>query len=319
MLNPKKLIVSHAPFWHIGNSVTQRNYTTLLAMLPAVVFGIMQYGMPAIAVVSFSMATAMLWELLLNRAMGRPITIGDGNAALIGLVFAMLLPATAPWWLVLTGTFVAIVLGQQIFGGIGANPVHPVALALAILMVSWKDFFDFNFMLRHYDLGFAMTYPLASLKAFGPQVVAGFSPWDLLLGRQIGGIGATFGLGIIAGGFFLLFKGVTRWEISLSFVAGIFFTALIFHLSNPVRFATPLFHLFSGYTLMAAFFLATENASSPVNVIPMLLYGAIGGMMTVLIRNIGAYQDGAIFAILLINLINPLLDKIRPKAIGKVA
>lgn len=319
MFNQKKLIVSHAPFWHMGRSVTQRNYTTLLAMLPAVVFGIMQYGMPAIAVVSFSMATAMLWELLLNRTMGRPVTIGNGNAALIGLAFAMLLPATAPWWLVLTGTFVAIVLGQQIFGGIGANPVNPVALALAILMVSWKDHFDFNEMLRHYDLGFAMTYPLTSLKAFGPQAVAGLSPWDLLLGRQIGGIGATFGIGIIAGGLFLIIKGVIRWEISLSFAAGIFFTALLFHISDSSRFAPPLFHLFSGYTLMAAFFLATENASSPVNVIPMLLYGAVGGIMTVLIRNIGSYADGVIFAILLINLSNPLLDKIRPKAMGKAA
>ena len=319
MLSNQKLIVSHAPFWHVGRSVTQRNYAVLLATLPAAIFGVMQYGMPAIGVVSFSISTAMLWQLLLNRTMGRPVTIGDGSAAVIGMLFALLLPATTPWWIVLTGTFLAIVLGREIFGGIGANPVHPVALAMAILMVSWKDYFDFNEMLRNFDLGFAMTYPLASLKAFGPQAVAGFSLWDLFIGKQIGGIGATFGLGITAGGLYLMVRGIIRWEISLSFIAGILITATAFHVSDPTRFAPPLFHLFSGYTLMAVFFLATEDAASPVNFLPMVIYGALGGVLTILIRNIGAYIDGAIFSILLINLVNPLLDKIRPKAIGKVA
>jgi electron transport complex protein RnfD len=99
---------------------------------------------------------------------------------------------------------------------------------------------------------------------------------------------------------------------------GIFLTAGIFNLSAPDRFAGPAFHLVTGYTLIGAFFLATEDSSSPVNFIPMVIYGAAGGIMTVLIRNIGAHIDGVVYAILTINLVNPLLDKIRPKAIGKV-
>jgi electron transport complex protein RnfD len=98
----------------------------------------------------------------------------------------------------------------------------------------------------------------------------------------------------------------------------VYFTALLFNLADPARFAEPGIHLLSGYTLIGAFFLATEDGSSPVNIIPMLIYGAVGGIMTVLIRNIGAYVDGVILAILLINLISPLLDKIRPQAMGKV-
>ena len=94
---------------------------------------------------------------------------------------------------------------------------------------------------------------------------------------------------------------------------------MLFNMADPARYASPVFHLLTGYTLFGAFFLATESSSSPVNFIPMLIYGVLGGVMTVLIRNIGAYVDGVIFAILLINLINPLVDKIRPKAIGKVA
>jgi electron transport complex protein RnfD len=138
------------------------------------------------------------------------------------------------------------------------------------------------------------------------------------MGRQIGGLGTTFGLGLLVGGVYLILRGFIRWEISLSFLGGVYITAFIFHLADPVRFISPTYHLLTGYTLIGAFFLATEDSSSPVNVLPMFIYGAAGGIMTVLIRNTGAYVDGVILAILVINLIHPLLDKIRPKALGRV-
>jgi electron transport complex protein RnfD len=290
----------------------------MFATLPAVLFGLFTYGFHAIGVVSLSISSAMIWEVAINKITKRPISLGDGNAALIGILFAMLLPATSPWWLVVTGTFVAVVIGKHIFGGIGGNPFNPVLIGLAILMVSWKDFFDFDQALLNYDFGFAMVYPLAALKHLGPTGIETFSATDLLLGQQTGGIGATFSLGLIAGGIYLIFRGFIRWEISASFLLGVFVTALIFNIKNPSAYAAPLFHLFTGYTLIGAFFLAPEDSSSPVNFIPMLIYGAGGGIMTVLIRNLGSYVDGVVFAILLMNLINPLIDKIRPKALGKV-
>jgi electron transport complex protein RnfD len=105
----------------------------------------------------------------------------------------------------------------------------------------------------------------------------------------------------------------------VAFIVALFVTAGLFHMANPEKFAGPLFHLLAGNTLLGAFFLITEDSSSPVNTLPMLIYGIMGGVMTMLIRNIGAYPDGVIYAILVINLINPLLDKIRPKALGKAA
>jgi electron transport complex protein RnfD len=318
MLDQKKLIVSHAPFWHNGTRVTNRSYHTVLAALPALIAGIYYYGIPVFAVVSLSVATAMLWELAINYVTKRPVTIGDGNAAVIGLLFAMLMPATMPWWAVITGTFIAVVVGKQIFGGIGSNPFNPVALAIAIMMLSWKDLFNFDGMLLNYDFNFAAVYPLALVKAFGTESLKSIEIGDLLMGRQIGGLGATFGLGLILGGCYLMVRGFIRPEISLTFLAVVYITALLFNLVDPVRFAEPGIHLLSGYTLIGAFFLATEDGSSPVNIIPMLIYGAVGGIMTVLIRNIGAYVDGVILAILLINLISPLLDRIRPQALGKV-
>ena len=318
MNSRKKFIVSHAPFWHNSSSVPERSYHTFLAALPAVVAGLHFWGMAALAVVSLSIASAILWELVINRVSKTAVTIGDGNAALIGLLFAMLLPATAPWWAVLTGTFVAVVLGKQIFGGIGGNSFCPAVLSVAILSVSWPHLFDFDGMLVNYDLDFVMAYPPAAAKYFGAAAAADYSFGDLLMGRQVGGIGSTFGLGLIAGGIYLIIRGFIRWEISISFLAGVFAAALIFNLIDPSRWTGPVFHLLTGYTLIGAFFLATDDSSSPVHFLPMLIYGAAGGVLTVLIRNIGAFEEGVIYAVLVINLVHPLLDKIRPKALGKV-
>ena len=317
-LGQKKLIVSHAPFYHSGRRVTERSYHTMLAALPALLMGFYQYGMPAFGVVCLSVSTAIIWELIINLVTKRTISIGDGNAALIGLLFAMLLPATMPWWAVIIGTFIAVVVGKQIFGGIGSNAFNPVALAMAIMMVSYKDLFDFDAALLNYDLEFATLYPLVAAKYFGATSADAFSLTDLLMGRQLGGIGSTFGLGLLIGGIYLMLRGFIRWEIALTFLAGVYLAAFVFNLFDPARFAPPAFHLLTGYTLIGAFFLATEDSSSPVNFIPMLIYGAAGGIMVVLIRNIGAYVDGVVLAILVINLLSPLLDKIRPQALGKV-
>jgi electron transport complex protein RnfD len=319
MPDQKLFIGSHAPYWHNGSSISEKSYHIILATLPAVFLGIYQYGAPALGVLALSISCAMIWELVMNILMKRPVSIGDGNAAVIGLLFAMLLPATTPWWAVVVGTFVAVVVGKQIFGGIGCNPLNPALVAIAIMMLSWKHLLDFNGTLVNYDFGFNMVYPLAAVKGFGVSAVSDYPIQGLLMGQQTGGIGTAFGLGLIIGGLYLMLRGYIRWEISLSFLAGIFVTALLFNISDPDRYASPVFHLLTGYTLIGAFFLATEDSSSPVNFVPMLLYGAFAGILTVLIRNIGAFVDGVVFAILMMNVTNPLLDKIKPKAMGKGA
>ncbi len=317
MPNQKLFVSSHAPYWHNRSSLSAKSYNILLAALPAVILGIYQYGPPALGVVALSVSTAMIWELIMNYVTKRPVSIGDGNAAVIGLLLAMLLPATTPWWTVVIGTFLAVVVGKQIFGGIGGNPLNPTLVSIAIITLSWKGLLDFDEALVNFDLGFYMVYPLAALKHLGPSVVSNYSVGELLMGQYAGAIGSTFGLGLIIGGIYLILRGMIRWEISISFLVGIFVTALLFNISDSEKYAGPLFHLLTGYTLIGAFFLATEDSSSPVNFIPMLIYGVCAGFLTVLIRNIGAFVDGAVFAILMMNVANPLLDKIRPKALGK--
>jgi Na+-translocating ferredoxin:NAD+ oxidoreductase subunit D len=316
-MNHTKLTVSHAPFWHDGDSLFQKNLNFLLALLPAAVFGIFQFGAPAFGVLALSLSFAMLWEYIINLISKKPPTIGDLDAAVIGLLFGMMLPAVTPWWLILVGTFVAVFVGKIIFGGTGANPFNPALLGMAVLMMSWKMFFDFDTAYVNYEFAFTALAPLEAVKVQGASAARMFPLGDLLMGREVGAAGAVFGLGLIIGGIYLILRGYTRWELTVSFIAGILVTALIFHIASPQNYAGPLFHLLSGYTLLAAFFLITESNSSPVNRIPMFIYGFLGGFMIILMRNVGTYADGTVLAILLVNLITPLVDNIRPKALGK--
>jgi electron transport complex protein RnfD len=317
MLNEKLYVGAHAPFWHVGISIEAKSYNIMLAALPAVIMGIYLYGVPALRVLALATSSAMAWEWIINRAMRRPDTIGDGNAAVIGLLLGMLFPSTMPWYAVILGTLLAILVGKQIYGGIGCNPFNPTLVAYVMLLLSWKGLLNFDAMLVNYDFGVNMAYPMGALKHFGPKVVEEYNMSDLFLGRQAGAIGATFGLGLIIGGLYLILRGYIRWEISLSFLAGVFITALLFNVANPAKYGGPIIHLISGYTLIGAFFLVTEDSSSPVNFLPMLIYGAAAGFLTVLIRNIGFFVDGVPFAVLMMNLANPLIDKIRPKAMGR--
>jgi len=249
--------------------------------------------------------------------MKRPLTVGDGDAAVIGLLFGMLLPATAPWWVVVLGTAVAVTVGKWIYGGLGGNPLNPALVAIATLIISYKGIMDLDQAYLNFDFGFPAADPLKAVKALGTAAVARYSLTGLLMGQQVGGIGTIFALGLMIGGLYLILRGFIRWEISLSYIVGVLVTAYVFNLSNPEKYAGPWFHLLAGYTLLGAFFLITEDSSSPVNFIPMLVYGAGAGVMTILIRNVGGFTDGVVFAILLFNITNPLLDKIRPRALGR--
>ena len=317
-MNNNKLIVSYAPHWHDGSRISTRNINIMVAALPALIVGILIYGMPALRIITLSVGCAMLAELLTNFVTRKELTIDDGSAAVSGLLLGMLLPASAPWWLVVIGAFVAIIVGKQVFGGIGSNPLNPTLIGFAIIMISWKGHLDFDEALLNYDPGFYMAYPLAALQHFGAAATAKYNLMDLFIGKQSGGIGAVCGLGLLIGGIYLILRGFIRWEISLSFLVGILITAFLFNIANPEKYASPMFHLLTGNVILGAFFLATDDTTSPINFIPMLIFGLGCGIMTVLIRCVGSYYDGVVFAILLMNLINPLIDKIRPKAIGKV-
>jgi electron transport complex protein RnfD len=285
---------------------------SLLALLPAAIMAAYRYGYDAIEVIAWAGLTAVVTEFLMQKWMGEDSTADDFTALFDGVVFAFLLPATAPAWLVVIGSAVTVILGRMVFGGFGGSPVCAPAVGWAVMTVSWPDFMDLNGMLLTWDL----VEPLSELKYFGLDAVSAISPVSLLLGENLGALGASQVLLVALGGVYLLATKQLRWFIPVSFLAGVFLTGLIYYVIDPQLYAHPLFHLLSGGTMLAAFFLMPYPSSSPVWKLPMLLYGLFGGALLILIRTYGIYPDGTAFAVLLINLCTPLIDLIQPKPFG---
>lgn len=306
------LAVSAPPFWHCGRTIDKGMRWMLAAMLPAVIMAVVNWGVPALRVMALSMSTAVVAEVLASLLIHRPVRVDNLHGAVIGLLFAFLLPASAPWWLVMFGSAISVLLGKMAFGGMGASPLCAPLVGWAALFISWPLLMDPNTS----ELATNFVDPQVRLKYFGVDAAQSI-PWeDLLLGHQIGALGASQVGALILGGAILCALGVIRWEISASFLIGTAATAAFFHMMNSDLYAGPVFHLLTGTTVFAAFFLATSPSSSPNRQIPMILYGLLGGVMVVLIRNFGVYTDGAPFAVLLINLLMPQLELIRPKPFG---
>jgi electron transport complex protein RnfD len=306
------LTVSMAPHVHCGRTIKGYMRETLIALMPAAVMAMVFFGLDAMRVMTLSCAVAVITEALANRLAGRDLAVDDLSALHTGLLFAFLLPASAPWWLVTVGAAASIFMGKFIFGGLGGNPLCSPLVGWALCRISWPEFMDTNATM----LSSSLPAPLQQLKYFGLDALASMDPASLFTGHQLGGLGAAQVAALLAGGIFLLVRRHISWEIPLAFVTGLLITAWVYHTMDPSTYATPLFHLVAGGTIFGAFFLAADPASSPIGRIPTLIYGLIGGSMVVIIRVYGIYPDGVPFAILLANLFTPLLDRIRPKPFG---
>ncbi|KAB1440296.1 RnfABCDGE type electron transport complex subunit D [Pseudodesulfovibrio senegalensis] len=307
------LTVSTPPFAHCGKTVNKRMRAILLAMLPAAALAVYHFGMDAVRVMSLATATAVIAEFVSDMVMGRTSQVDDLHGFTVGLGFAFLLPASAPWWLVVFGSTTSIVLGKMMFGGLGGSPLCAPLVGWAVCSLSWANHMDIDAAMLTSEL----TYPLSQLKHFGPQAVAGFSLNDLLVGRQLGGLGAVQTGALFIGGIFLSMRKHIKVAVPVGMLAGVLVTAGIFHASNPQANAPAMFHLLTGSVIFGAFFLATDSSSSPMRKIPALLYGLLAGVLVVIIRVYGVYPDGVPYAILLANLTSPLLDRIKPKPFGR--
>lgn len=303
------LTVSCPPHVHCGRTLFERNLETLLALAPALVMAVVAYGPSTVRVTALCASVAVLVEHLCWKLMHRRSEIDDGSALVTGVLFAFLLPASAPWWLAALGSALTLAIGKMIFGGSGGGPLCAPAVGWVICRISWPDLMDTNTAM----LVSALPAPLFDLKHFGPDSMTATN-LDLLLGHQLSGLGAGQVLGLLAGGLYLLARGWIRLWIPFGFLAGVAGTATVYWLLG--QGPTPLFQLLAGGTVFGAFFLATDTSSSPVGTLPMLLFGLLGGTLLVVVRTYGVYPDGVAFAVLLANLLSPHLDRIRPRPFG---
>ncbi|ABB37383.1 NADH:quinone oxidoreductase subunit RnfD [Oleidesulfovibrio alaskensis G20] len=306
------LAVGAAPHWHCGRTIHGMMRDYLIALMPAVAMAVYMYGLDALRVMALSCVTAVVIEAVCLKAMERDVTVDDNSALLQGLLLAFLLPASAPWWLVILGSAFTILLGRLVFGGLGANPVCAPLVGWAILSISWKLEMDIDAAM----LNTMLVNPLTQLKYFGAQKVADISYTGLLAGQQLGALGSSQVGALLLGGIYLLVRRTVRWQLPAAFFGGVLLISGIFYAIDSSQYASPLFHLLTGSVVFGAFFLVTDSSSSPVGKAAMVIFGLLAGGMVVTIRVYGMYPDGVPFAILLANMTSPLLDMIRPKPFG---
>jgi electron transport complex protein RnfD len=312
-IDTTNLIVSMSPHVRGSLSVERMMGTTLLALAPTAVVGIYLFGVRALVTVALAMATALVVEAAIELLTKRALSFRDLHALLTGLLLALILPPTVPWWLTVTGAATAIILGKMVFGGLGTYPFNPPLVAWVVLKLSWPERMSSFIAPRS---GEAVLTPLMAFKE-DPALFYSYDLIDLFLGNKAGGIGVVCGIAIVIGGLYLLWRGIIRWHIPVAFLLGVGLFALILRMINPDLYPPVSFHLAGGGVLLGAFFLAPEPVTSPVTPKGMLAFGFLAGVLAMILRMWGADYDGSFYAILVMNAATPLFNYLKPRAYGQ--
>jgi electron transport complex protein RnfD len=316
-----KLLLSSSP--HLFSPVTTRKIMLIvvIALAPATAFGIYLYGIPAAILVATTVLSAVASEALFKLALKRPATIGDLSAVVTGLLLALILPPSTPPWMAALGSITAIVVAKEFFGGLGSNPFNPALIGRAVLLMSfpasmttWNkpftaiaDAVTTATPLNMVKQGVAISDVYASV---GAADTAGFY-WQLFLGTRAGSLGESSILLVSIGGILLLGLGV----IQIAIPASILLSTALF---SWILGMDPLFALLSGGVVFGALFMATDYATSPITMKGKLVYGTSIGLLIVLIRKLGGFPEGVTYAILVMNMLTPFLDKLRVRKYGYV-
>lgn len=301
--------VSAAPHVHAKDSTATLMLDVIAALMPCVVAGIWLFGWRAALVIVLSVAFCVLTELVCQKIGRRPVRINDLSAVVTGIILALNLPSTAPWWMILIGAVVAIGLVKQLFGGIGDNFLNPALAARAVLLASWPA--------RMTATNTASAYPLpfdavTSATVLTPDSALNPSMVDLLVGRIPGTIGEVCKVAILLGLVYLLVRRTITWHIPVVMVGTFALCAWAFGLD-------PLVSVLSGGVLFGAVFMATDYVTSPMTKWGQVIYAAGAGLIVALIRAFGSYPEGVTYAILLMNVATPLIDRaVRPRIYGEV-
>ena len=294
---------------HIRSKVTTSNMmlAVVIALLPAAGFGIYNFGLDALILILVTVATTVLTEFLFEKIMKKKVTIGDYSAVVTGLLLAMNLPPSAPWWIGVIGGIFAILVVKMLFGGLGQNFMNPALGARCFLLISYTSIMC-NFECDAYT----GATPLASLKA-GESV----NILDMVIGKTAGTIGETSMIAIVIGACFLILCGIIDLKIPGSYIVSFVIFLVLFggHGFDPAFISA---HLAGGGLMLGAFFMATDYVTRPITKRGQYLYGIFLGIMTGIFRVFGSSAEGVSYAIIIGNLLVPLIEKITmPKAFGK--
>jgi len=310
----KDIVITSSPHLRTVETLPRVMYDVVIALLPAVVISTVFFGPRVLAVMLTAVISAVLFEagcLKIAGASGIRATALDGSAVVAGLLLAFNVPPTCPFWMVVLGSFIAIVVTKHTFGGLGYNVFNPALVARVFLLISFPV---------HMTAWTRPTYwradavsgstPLGVLKTEGLQAAREmFQVQGNFIGSIPGCLGEVSAAALILGGIYLLARKVITWEIPVFFLGTLFVFTGIFRAVDPSTYASPLFHLVSGGAVLGALFMATDMVTSPLTRKGQMIFGFGCGLLTGVIRLFGGYPEGVAFAILLMNATVPLIDR----------
>ncbi len=347
------LHISNAPHISTGQSVPMIMWTVVAALMPAAFYSVYIFGLNSLVLLLSGVIAAVAAEALFQLGMKHPLSLTDGSAVITGLLVAMNVPPGAPWWMVAIGSFFAIIIVKQLFGGLGFNVFNPALAARAFMLASWPvhmttGWHEFanggrfssgfsnnsNLPPEVFDTLSGATH-LTALKE-APKLVAEHnvtmaqindfltsqSVLESLFVGNIGGcIGETSVLFLLLGGLILLIRRIITWHIPVTYIGTVALLSFMYYFltGNSSPHLAMTYHILSGGLVLGAFFMATDMTTSPVTPKGMIIFAAGCGIITFVIRVWGGYPEGVSYSILLMNALVPLIDRYtRPKIFGRV-
>ena len=309
----RALILAISPHLKGTESVPKIMLSVILTLLPAVIYSVYQFGLYTLAMYLVSIAACLIFEYLAVRWRKRPLSLKDFSAVVTGVLLVMALPPKFPIYGVLLGAFAAIVIGKQIFGGLGYNIFNPALIGRAFLAATYPVWISQWAAPRLGINAVAGATPLASLKFDGIS-----TPYSaLFFGTTGGSIGETSALLILMGAFYLLLRKYIKWRIPASILATVAGLGQVFHLLNPGKYPDALFHLLAGGLMLGALYMATDMVTSPLTDKGCLVYGTGIGLLVVVIRLFGGLPEGVMYAIIFMNSLVPLINRAtKPRVFG---
>jgi len=319
------LTVSVSPHIHSGITTRSIMIDVIIALLPSVIWGIYIFGFRALTIVTVSILSCVLFEGLYRLLLKKNCTLSNCSAIVTGLLIGMNMPATVPLWLPIVGSFFAIVIVKELFGGIGKNFMNPALAARVFLMLAWPSFMSATPSPFTTSSAFALSIESADItaQATAMQLLkSGTIPetglFNLLLGAKPGTIGEVSSLLLIAGGVYLLVRRVITWHIPVAYLGTVALISYFFpRTSNVFRTEFVICELICGGLLLAAIYMATDYTTSPVTASGRLIFGVGCGLITMFVRYFGTYPEGISFAILIMNSLVWYIDQwTKPKRFG---
>ncbi|HEC74705.1 MAG TPA: electron transport complex subunit RsxD [Methylophaga aminisulfidivorans] len=334
------------PYLAGANRVTKQMLQVLLAMVPAVIAMVYFFGVAVLINIALALVVGLLAEILMLKLRQRPIKpfITDGSAAVTAILIAVAIPPLSPWWLTVVGVVFAIVFAKQLYGGLGYNPFNPAMIGYVLLLVSfplemttWLPVSSLAENPVDFHAAFQLIFHGETGTDWVADTVSGATPLDAMktqIGQSIlpeyiinqnlfgfaGGLGWEWiNIWFAIGGIYLIYRRVISWHVPVAMLAALFIISGLTSMFAPEMTGSPIFHLVSGGTMIGAFFIATDPVSGSTTVKGRLVFGAGVGLLTYIIRIWGGYPDGIAFAVILMNMMVPLIDYYtQPKVYGAV-